>query len=108
MSLAHNANDINPKKIGFKKLNNVGRADHEDGVWVHKWEGNRWTKHGKDRIYFDDADGYIDVESGEVRNGAPVADVDVVTAEGDTYVQYWKGEHGDTGRATQLVAVLRR
>ena len=115
MSVTHNPSDIEPERLGFARNLHV-RAAHRDGVWWHRHEANRWQQPGMDRLYIEsgdswdsgDSSGYIDLDDGSVRDGAPVADVDVVTVDGETYVQYWRGRHGDCGPRTELVAVIRR
>lgn len=58
-----------------------------------KWTApcSRWRKYGHDRLYFDDHDGYIDLQSGSVEGNTPICDVDVVTdgPNGKDWVLYW-------------------
>jgi len=72
------------------------------------WEVNRWQKHGHDRLYFEDADGYIDVESGAVEDGAPVVNVEVEQVKGDTWVHYYVGEQDIDHTSEKFVAAIKR
>lgn len=81
----------------------------QDGdVIGNKWAVNRWQKHGHDRLYFEDADGYIDVETGAVEDGAPVTNVEVEEKRDGTWVCYYAEavDHDDT--FDQFVAAIKR
>jgi len=84
------------------------RSRREKTVIINKWELNRWQKHGHDRLYFRDADGYIDVDSGAVEGDAPVADVTVREEKGDTYVCYWMETDAVDHRGKEFVAAIKR
>lgn len=64
-------------------LDNCGRprdgglAADPDGVAYDETQCNRWSKHGHDRLYFDDHDGYIDLQTAEVHDDTPVASLTV-------------------------------
>jgi hypothetical protein len=81
----------------------------EDGdVIGNKWEVNRWEKYGKDRLYFSDHDGYIDVESGAVKENAPVTKVEVEEKRDGMWVCYYV-EKTDIDHTTEkFVAAIKR
>jgi hypothetical protein len=72
------------------------------------WEVNRWQKYGNDRLYFENAEGYIDVESGAVKEGAPVTNVEVEQVKGDTWVHYYIEETDIDHTTEKFVAALKR
>ena len=81
----------------------------QDGdVIGNRWEVNRWQKYGHDRLYFEDADGHIDVETGAVEDGAAVTNVEVKQVKGDTWVHYYV-EKTDIDHTTEkFVAAIKR
>lgn len=81
----------------------------QDGdVIGNKWEVNRWQKHGHDRLYFDDADGFIDVETGAAEEGAPIVNVEVERKHGDLWTLYWMETTDIDYTSEKLVAAIRR
>lgn len=81
----------------------------QDGdVIGNKWAVNRWQKHGHDRLYFEDADGYIDVETGAVEDGAPVSKVEVEQVKGDAFVCYYAEERDTDETFDGFVAAIKR
>ena len=81
----------------------------QDGdVIGNKWEVNRWQKYGHDRLYFNDADGYIDVEAGTVKEAAPVTKVEVEKKRDGMWVCYYM-EKTDIDHTTEkFVAAIKR
>ena len=71
------------------------------------YELNRWQKYGKDRLYFRNADGYIDLQDGGVKDGAPVTNVEVNKIDGETWVYYYGKEEDIDYQGDQLVAARR-
>jgi len=83
-------------------------AFQSGNVLGNKWEVNRWQKYGKDRLYFNDADGYIDVETGAVEDDAPVVNVEVEEKRDDMWVCYYM-EKTDIDHSTEkFVAAIKR
>jgi len=83
-------------------------AFNSDDVIGNKWEVNRWQEYGHDRLYFNDADGYIDVETGAVEDGAPVTNVEVEKKRDGMWVCYYM-EQTDIDLTTEkFVAAIKR
>jgi len=74
----------------------------------NKWEVNRWQKYGHDRLYFNDADGYIDVGTGAVEDGAPVTNVEVEEKRDGMWVCYYVEETDIDHTSEKFVAAIKR
>lgn len=81
---------------------------YDDGVIGDKWEVNRWQKYGHDCLYFDDADGYIDVETGAVEDGAPVTNVEVEKMRDGMWVCYYVEKTDIDHTSEKFVAAIKR
>lgn len=83
-------------------------AFEDDDVIGNKYDVNRWQKYGKDRLYFNDADGYIDVETGAVEEGAPVTNVEVEKKRDGMWVCYYVEETDIDYTTERFVAAIKR
>ena len=84
-------------------------APFQDGnVIGNGWEVNRWQKYGHDRLYFSDAEGHIDVETGAVEGNAPVTNVEVKQIKGETWVCYYVEETDIDLTTEKFVAAIKR
>lgn len=80
-----------------------------EGVVLDGYELDRWSKYGHDRAYFRSSeDGYIDLDSGAVKEDAPVANVEVEQDGDETWVVYYVEEHDADYSAEKPVAAIRR
>lgn len=81
----------------------------DDGdVIGNDWLVNRWQKHGHDRIYFRDADGYIDVETGAVEDGAPVETIEVEQKRDGMWVSYYIAQTDIDDRTEQFAVAIKQ
>ena len=103
--MAELAKDLIENKPEHEKIRH---SEKDDGLRFSPYELNRWQKHGHDRLYFRNADGYINVETGAVEDGAPVTNVEVETVDGDTWVRYYMDETDIDYDGETLVAAIRR
>jgi len=96
--------DADPRDFPVRLTN----AFQDGDVLGNKWEVNRWQKYGHDRLYFTDADGYIDVETGAVEEGASVTNVEVEEKRDGMWVCYYV-EKTDIDLTTEkFVAAIKR
>jgi len=99
-----NRTDVDPRDFPIRLTDAFQSGD----VIGNKWEVNRWQKHGHDRLYFNDHDGYIDIESGGVHDGAPVANVEVEQKRGQTWVLYYIEQTDLDMTSEKFVAAIKR
>ena len=99
MMKAHIENQPEHEKIRSAKGNQTLRYT--------PYELNRWQKYGKDRLYFRYADGYIDLQDGGVKDGAPITNVEVNNIDGQTWVYYYAKEEDIDYEGELLVAARR-
>ncbi|MCF2165426.1 hypothetical protein [Halobacterium salinarum] len=106
MSTTTNTNDngFNPvRRLATQPGQNIRCSRHVDGTnrdAYYQFPGSRWQKHGHDRIYFDNHDGYVDLKTGELNGNTPITNIEIIQYDNSTWTIYYASTKQDVANET--------
>jgi len=101
----HQRNEVDPRDFDVRLTDAFARESA--GIIGDKWEVSRWQKHDNDRLYLENCDGYIDVDSGVVESSEDI-EVSVKNVKGETWVVYKHQKYARTKTGGKFLAALKR